>query len=242
VEQLTWLAVVRHGQSTGNVAAAEAEAHGAEVIDIAERDADVPLSATGREQASALRSVFDEIPPDHRPGIAVISSYLRARQTAETALAGLRVPILVDERLRDRELGVLDLLTTRGVEARLPDEARRRARLGKLYYRPPGGESWSDVLLRLRSLLGDLRAEHPDGRVVLFAHEATVLLIRYLVEGLDEEQLMTVARGVTIANCSISSWRRGDGVLRPETFNNVAHLPREGAPVTRQEDVHAEPA
>jgi probable phosphoglycerate mutase len=239
VEQLKWLAVVRHGQSTGNTAAAAAEAGRAEVIDIAERDADVPLSPTGREQAAALRNLFAGMLADHRPGIAVVSPYLRARQTAEAALAGLPVPVRIDERLRDRELGVLDLLTTHGVETRLPEEARRRARLGKLYYRPPGGESWSDVLLRLRSLLGEVRAEHPDGRVVLFAHEATVLLVRYLVEGLDEAELMTVARGAPIANCSISSWRRTEGLLRPETFNDVTHLPRQGAPVTRQEDVRA---
>jgi probable phosphoglycerate mutase len=235
VEQFKWLAVVRHGQSTGNITAAAAEGDGAEVIDIPERDADVPLSVTGREQAGALRGVFAEMPADLRPEVAVVSPYLRARQTAEAALEDLPVPLRVDERLRDRELGVLDLLTTRGVEARFPDEARRRARLGKFYYRPPGGESWADVLLRLRSLLSDLSAS----RVVLFAHEATVLLIRYLVEGLDEAALMEIARSTAVANCSLSSWRRRDGVLIPETFNDVSHLPAEGAPVTRQEDVHA---
>jgi broad specificity phosphatase PhoE len=239
VEQLSWLAIVRHGQSTGNVAASAAEEAGdVEVIDIPERDADVPLSDVGREQAEAVGSVLAGRPPD----VAVVSPYLRARQTAATALAGLPVEVCVDERLRDRELGVLDLLTARGVTARFPDEARRRARLGKFYYRPPGGESWADVLLRLRALLRELRADHPDGRVVLFAHEATVLLIRYLVEGLDEEALMAIARGTTIANCSISSWERADGVLSPERFNDVTHLHRDDAPVTRQEEVHAEPA
>jgi len=235
VEQFKWLAVVRHGQSTGNIAASAAERGGAEVIDIPERDADVPLSVAGREQAGALRGVFAGMLADLRPDVAVVSPYLRARQTAEAALADLPVPVMVDERLRDRELGVLDLLTSRGVQARFPDEARRRARLGKFYYRPPGGESWADVLLRLRSLIGELSA----ARVVLFAHEATVFLIRYLVEGLDEAALMEIAHRTTIANCSISSWRRTNGLLTPEAFNDVSHLPAEGAPVTRQEDVHA---
>jgi broad specificity phosphatase PhoE len=233
---LDWLAVVRHGESIGNAAAADAEAGGAEVIDIAERDADVPLSETGIEQATALGRAL----AGHPPGIAVVSPYLRTRQTAETALAGLDMPVWVDERLRDRELGVLDLLTSHGVAARLPGEAQRRARLGKFYYRPPGGESWADVLLRLRSLLRDVRADHPDGRVVLFAHEAIVFLIRYLVEGLDEAELMTIATRATIANCSISSWRRVDGRLEPEVFNDVAHLHRDDAPVTRQEEVSAD--
>lgn len=235
MRELEWLAVVRHGESTGNAAAAAAEAAGAEVIDIPERDADVPLSETGRDQAAVLARTL----ADQAPRVAVVSPYLRARQTAEIALAGLPVPVTVDERLRDRELGVLDLLTTRGVAARQPGEAQRRARLGKFYYRPPGGESWADVLLRLRSLLREVAADHPGGRVLLFAHEAVVLLVRYLVEELDEAQLMAIAKRVTIANCSISSWRRVDGVLRPERFNEVGHLGGD-APVTRQEEVHAD--
>ena len=241
MEKLQWLAVVRHGQSTGNVTAQAAETGGAEVIEIPERDADVPLSDLGREQAEAVGAFLGKLPDDERPTIAVVSPYLRTRQTAELALAGLDVPLVVDERLRDRELGILDLLTARGVQARLPDEARRRDRLGKFYYRPPGGESWADVLLRLRALLRELREDHPDGRVVLFAHEATVLLVRYLAEQLPEAELMAIAHRTTVANCSISSWRRDQGTLRAERFNTVEHLHREGTPPTKQEDVDAEP-
>jgi probable phosphoglycerate mutase len=238
-EQFAWLAVVRHGQSTGNVAAERAERAGAEVIEIAERDADVPLSDTGREQAEAVgKFLRGRVPPD----IAVVSPYLRARQTAEVALAGLDVPVLVDERLRDRELGVLDLLTNAGVHGRLPGEAERRAHLGKYYYRPPGGENWADVHLRLRSVLRELREDHPGGRVVLFAHEATVLLIRALAEGLTEPELMAIAHRTTIANCSISAWRGDGGDLVPELFNATDHLERHDAPATEQENVHAEPA
>jgi broad specificity phosphatase PhoE len=241
MEELQWLGVVRHGQSTGNVTAQEAETGGLEAIDIPERDADVPLSDTGRQQAEAVGRWLTDRKPGERPEIAVVSPYLRTRQTAELALAGTGIPAVVDERLRDRELGVLDLLTGRGVEARLPDEAARRKRLGKFYYRPPGGESWADVLLRLRALLRDLREDHPGGRVLLFGHEATVLLVRYLAEQLSEEELMTVARSNTIANTSISSWRRVGDKFEAEQFNVVEHLHREGATPTRQEDVNAEP-
>ena len=99
----------------------------------------------------------------------------------------------------------------------------------------------TDVLLRLRSLLRELREDHPGGRVVLFAHEATVLLVRYLAEQLSEAELMEIAHATTVANCSISAWRRHDGTMRAELFNEVAHLHREGAPATKQEDVDAEP-
>jgi probable phosphoglycerate mutase len=234
MEHLTWLGVIRHGQSTGNVTAQSAEEGGAEQIDIPERDADVPLSDLGREQA---RSAGALIRDTYRPDLVVISPYLRTRQTAEEAFGTSGIPQVVDERLRDRELGWLDLLTARGVLSRLPDEARRRERLGKFYYRPPGGESWADVLLRLRAVLREIREDHPGGRVLLVAHEATVLLVRYLVEGLSEAQLMEIAHRTAVANCSLSSWRRTGVLLEPELFNAVEHLERP----TKQEDVDAEP-
>jgi 2,3-bisphosphoglycerate-dependent phosphoglycerate mutase len=238
--ELQWLGVIRHGQSTGNVLAQQAETDGLEEIAIPERDADVPLSELGVSQAQAVGRWIAELPAGDRPQVAVVSPYLRTRQTAELALQGSGIPAVLDERLRDRELGVIDLLTARGVEARLPLEAARRRRLGKFYYRPPGGESWADVLLRLRSLLSDLRAAYPGGRVVLFGHEAVVLLVRYLVEGLDEPSLMDIARATALGNCSVSSWRSDGHRLRPERFNAVEHLHREGTPATRQEDVSAD--
>jgi probable phosphoglycerate mutase len=88
----------------------------------------------------------------------------------------------------------------------------------------------------------ELREDHPGGRVLLFAHEATVLLIRSLAEGLAEPELMSIARGTAIANCSISAWRNDGDSLVLELFNDVGHLDRHGAPATEQEDVHAEPA
>ena len=97
------------------------------------------------------------------------------------------------------------------------------------------------MLLRLRALLRELSEDRPDGRIVLFGHEATALLVRYLAERLSEADLMAVAHATSIANCSVSSWRRVDGELRPERFNYVDHLHREGAAPTRQESVNAEP-
>ncbi|GAB7047010.1 histidine phosphatase family protein [Catenuloplanes indicus] len=242
MDELSWLAVVRHGESTGNVAAARAEQSGEEVIDIPERDADVPLSPTGREQAAAVNQWLTGLPADERPTVAVISPYLRARQTAEHALDAIDARTWVDERLRDRELGVLDLLTGKGVRARHPEEAERRARLGKFYYRPPGGESWADVTLRLRSLLGDLRRDHAGDRVILFAHEAIVYLLRYLIEEIAEPDLVKLARDGEVGNCSITSWVTGDdGRLALADFAVVHHLHREGATPTSEEGVDAEP-
>jgi broad specificity phosphatase PhoE len=241
---VTELIAVRHGESVGNVAREAAEAEQAEIITIDRRDADVPLSPRGRDQAEAVGRWLAGRGTE-RPVDAVWSSpYVRARETAEIALAtaGLAPPIRIDERLRDRELGVLDLLTSRGVAARFPDEAVRRRWLGKLYYRPPGGESWADVALRLRSFLGELTADAPP-TVLVFAHDAVIMLIRYVLEGLDEEQLMTLARAETVANGSLTRIVRSGDRWEAVGFNEQEHLVAAGAPPTRHEgetdDAHA---
>lgn len=238
-----WL--VRHAQSTGNVAREAAETNGAELLDLAERDADVPLSDLGEQQAKALGQWMAGLPPEEQPTLALSSPYRRALDTAVAVLAALdHVPLRVDERLRDRELGVLDLHTVAGILARHPDEAARRRHLGKFYYRAPGGESWADVALRLRSVLGDPMLDLDGGRIVWFTHEAPILLTRYILEQLSEEELMAVARSATVANCSLTRFECDPDAagLRLLAFNVTPLLPAQGTRPTTESRVRTDPA
>lgn len=230
------LVLVRHGESMGNVAAAAAHEADAEVIEVGERDADVPLSDLGRDQARALGRGIADLLADGRPTLVWSSTYVRARQTAEIALAaaGEDRRVALDERLRDRELGVLDLLTTRGVQARFPLEAERRRWLGKFYHRPPGGESWADVVLRVRSFVRDLDAV-PDGtRALVVCHDALVLSFRYVCEALTEAEVLDVGASTPVLNVSITQLvREPDLTWSLARFNDVGHLEASDVPVTR---------
>lgn len=219
------LILVRHGESEGNTAAAAAEASGALRIDVPARDPDVELSPLGREQAEALGRRLATFRGDDRPSIAWVSTYRRARETAELALAAgsLDVPSRADERLRDRELGILDTLTSVGVERLYPEEAARRRFLGKYYYRPPGGESWADVALRVRFVLADLEATE-TGTVLVVTHDAVVQLFRSVCERIDERDLLELARRNPVPNTGVTRLvREGDG-WRAVEVNDVRHL------------------
>ena len=106
--------IVRHGESAGNVARDAAYAAGAATIDLAMRDVDVPLSATGEKQATALGRWFAAMAPTAKPCVVLVSPYLRARHTASLidAAGGIAPAALTiaDERLREKEFGVLDRL------------------------------------------------------------------------------------------------------------------------------------
>jgi broad specificity phosphatase PhoE len=233
---VTELVLVRHGESVGNLAATAAQEQGAEVLHLDLRDADVPLSPAGEQQAASLGVPFEALLGDGQPSRVWASPYHRAVQTAEIALAsaGRQADILLDERLRDRELGVLDLLTWRGVQARFPFEADRRRWLGKFYHRPAGGESWADVALRLRSFLRDALGDPDATRLLLFSHDAVIELLRYVCEGMTEAQVLELAAAHPVRNASVTRLQRdGAGPWRAVTYNDVEHLQETGAPITQ---------
>lgn len=232
-----WLA--RHGESEANIAADRAESMGAEVIEVTHRDADVRLSAVGAEQARALGGWLARNPA---PDTVWSSPYLRAVQTAQIAL-GRTDGITLDERLRDRELGILDALTSRGVEARYPVEAARRRWVGKYFYRPPGGESWADVALRLRSVLADLDARFEGQRVLIVAHHAVIRLVAHVCLGWTEQEVLDHDLTTPIPNASVTRLLHGDHGWELVDFASSEHLVAEGAPVTehagdKDADVH----
>lgn len=238
---LTNLWLVRHGESIGNVTATRAESAGLRTIPLDMRDADVPLSPTGVDQSRALGAWLAE----HRDAIDLcwVSPYLRARQTLQIAAEtdGTALSAMIDERLRDRELGILDLLTAKGVAALHPEEAERRRRLGKFLYRPVGGESWADVALRLRSFLADALPQSATSGIIV-AHEAVVMLLLYLLLPLDEAALLEFAATHAVGNASVTRVVREGARWELLEFSGVEHLQHQGAPVTLHPgDPHVRP-
>jgi broad specificity phosphatase PhoE len=228
------LVLVRHGHSTANAADAAAREAGAEELELEERDADVELSATGQEQVRALARWVASLEESDRPTLAVTSPYLRAAQTAEGALAGVDVQLLVDERLRERDMGVLDGLTWAGVRARHPDEAERRDKLGKFWFQPPSGESWADVALRVRSFLDELRHGYDGERVWLFSHQAVIMSFRYVLEDLSEHDVLRLDHEERVSNASVTRYRRKGAYFEVDTVADTGPVEESGAEVTQQ--------
>ena len=242
------LLIVRHGESTGNVARQAAMDAGLSEINIDHRDIDVPLSPLGKDQATALGRWFARNGAA-LPEIVLASPYIRAHDTARLIAehGGFSdAEFVLDERLREKEFGILDRLTTAGIEKRFPDQVRFRSHLGKFYHRPPAGESWCDVVLRLRSLMDTVSVHYAGQDVLIVSHQVVVLCLRYLLERLSEEQILAIDHQGDVANCSITEYRfdqtagkRGDLVL--ERYNFVAPLEQDGTEVTAEpslSDVH----
>lgn len=239
--------IVRHGQSAGNVARDEAEAASALRIQLTGRDVDVPLSALGEDQAQALGRWFAQGHEHGRPEVLLASPYRRAIQTAQFfRAAGGCDPdeaVCIDERLREKEFGIFDGLTTAGIKEFLPEQAEFRRLLGKFYHRSPGGESWADVILRLRSVLDMISLHHAGQRVMIVAHQVVVLCLRYIIENMDEAGILAIDREGDVANCSVTEYRYDEtagksGALVLQRYNATAPVSADATAVTSAVDRH----
>ena len=246
-----YLWIVRHGESAGNVARFEAEQTGKHYIDIYHRDVDIPLSPLGERQAAALGKWFATLGENQRPTVVLISPYKRATETARIMMeyAGIDredVSYRSDERLREKEFGIFDRMTKVGVQNVYPEQAEARTVLGKFYYRPPGGESWCDVILRLRSVVDTISREYRRERVLIVAHQVVVNCFRYLFERMDEELILSEDRRQDIANCSVTAYEFDpylgkNGKLALRMYNYVTPLEQAGEPITTRKDIPVAP-
>jgi broad specificity phosphatase PhoE len=231
--QIVW---IRHGESVGNIEARRAGEAGDARLNLEFRDADTPLSDVGERQAAAVGAWWRDLPSEQRPDVVLSSPYRRALDTARAAVAaaGWELEVRTDERLRERDLGAFDGLTGSGIRELYESEAQRRERTGKLYYRPPGGESWCDVALRVRSLFTTWQQELTGRRVAVFSHQAVIMCARMVIEHLGESELLDIDRGEPLVNCSLTTYESTRGRLVLVRANDTAAVDRQDEPVTKE--------
>jgi broad specificity phosphatase PhoE len=147
---VTTLLLVRHGETDWN---AEGRLQG---------HTDRPLSEFGRRQAERLAS---ELAAEELDAIYA-SDLARARETAEIVGGHLRLPVVLDPDLREKDWGTWEGLTSMqrvGVEL--------------------VGESTEDHSRRMLRALGRVAGKHPSGRVLVVTHGGSMRRVQVEVLG-----------------------------------------------------------
>lgn len=131
---------------------------------------DGELSERGREGARALGERRRD------DGIAAVyaSDLGRAVETAEIAFADSDIPIHYDPRLRECNYGELNGMPRERLEGEIA------AHVDEPW---PGGESYRDVVERMRDFLDDLPLELDGARILLIAHAAPRWALDHLLAG-----------------------------------------------------------
>jgi broad specificity phosphatase PhoE len=174
---------------------------------------DVPLNTEGREQARKLALRLSVKPITH-----VYSSTLSRAADTGRAIAAMRgVPFVLDERLREYNMGDWQGKTGDEINASL-DGFKTQNRPDEI----PGGETAQQIHDRAGAFITDLIASHGDGggRIVVVSHGGTLgaLLGSILRMPVRRRQPFTFGNvSLTEAIWSESHWR-----LR--TLNDQQHL------------------
>jgi broad specificity phosphatase PhoE len=133
----------------------------------------VGLTDRGRRQA---RAAGEWIHRRYAPYTTVTSPFTRARQTTEILAGVLAVPTVVEEDLRERDYGAL---AGQAYASPRPGYDRERYWL----WRPEGGETLQEVLVRVGAVLDRVAGGAPDADVVVVSHGAVMMAAQRHVSG-----------------------------------------------------------
>jgi probable phosphoglycerate mutase len=176
---------------------------------------DVPLNATGREQAARLAA---RLAGDRHD--ALFSSDLqRARQTAEPLAAAWSATAVPVPGLREQSFGVLEGLDVPTIQARHPDLWARWCE-HRADYALPGGESQRAFHDRVLRAVRELAAAMAGRRVAVVTHGGVLDMLWRSANGLPLDGY----RACAIPNTGLNRLRWADGTLHVEQWADDAHL------------------
>lgn len=145
------LLLVRHGESIGN---REGRMQG---------QMDSPLSDTGRKQASMLAR---RLAREWMEIAAIYASDLqRASETAEILAASLALPVVLDPRLREYDIGIFNGVIWREVEFLYP-EIWHEFHHSPEWLQVPEAETNEAFHARLSAAVADIRDRHESGETI----------------------------------------------------------------------------
>ena len=195
--------MVRHGESEANKAR------------VFSRHSDHGLTELGRRQAEAVGQRLK----GEAVRRVVTSDLRRAQETADLIGAALGVPVESDARLREMHYGEWDGKTQEEIVEE-DEEAWQGLIKPSADFRPPGGESLSEVRERVHAAYLELVAMHPDEEAVLVTHGNAIGM---LLSALLDLSYASSWR-FRLDNTGVSVIRDFDGTPVLESVNGTAHL------------------
>ena len=140
------------------------------------------LSSVGQVQIQALGQWMKNAPFDH----IYSSDSLRAKQTAEAITQFSGHELKIDLRLREKNLGVFEGLTSEEARERHPEVFRLFKTAGSKYVIDEG-ESTQQLQDRALEIVEEIRIKHPEERLLLVTHGGFIRVVMKHSLGLSLE-------------------------------------------------------
>ena len=149
------------------------------------------LDELGRSQARAAAAVLAGV----RPHLVLSSDLSRARDTADVLAGACGLPVVLDERLRELDLGSWQGLTSEEARAQHPEE--HAAWLDGIDVPRGGGETYAQAGARAAAAVLSVDLP-PDGTLIAVTHGGTARAAVAALLDLPDEHAWRVA---ALGNC-----------------------------------------
>ena len=203
----TRLFLIRHGQSAGN-AQGRFGGHSA-----------TPLSELGFEQA---RVTAEALAKENINAI-YSSDLLRAVQTSEPLSKLTGIPVITKPEFRERNVGVLEGLTFDESKQEYPDDYYALVNRN-VHHVITKGESYSDLLNRIKGELRSIIRKHRGERIAIFTHTGALCFMTLHLLGAIHRGTKQTPWIIT-SNCGINRFEiRGPRNIRVLALNDTRHL------------------
>jgi len=141
------------------------------------RHDDQPISTLGRKQASKIQKYFHK----HSIKSIYISEYIRTYQTARPLAKKLKIAPIVDYRLNEIDIGVIDNLSDDEIRDKYP-EVWNASQDWNRDFRWPEGETGLEAQERIVSFINE--QINQEGSILIVAHDGIIRLLICYVLGL----------------------------------------------------------
>jgi len=159
---MTKVYLIRHGKTQWNLESRYQGANG-----------DSPLLKDSYREIELLASSLQRIPFEH----AYTSPLKRARVTAQALLNHLNpeIPLTIDSRLKEFNLGKMEGMHFEDVAAKWPEVLKNfRHHPNKYDESLVEGESFLEVIARFRAAIEEYCRQYPNGNILVISHGAAL--------------------------------------------------------------------
>jgi len=201
----TTMYLIRHGATAHNVS---------RPVKLQGNGINGPLNETGQQQAADLGQFFA-----NRPLAAVYASpMLRAQQTAGAIASQRGLEVQAVAPLHEVDVGSWEGMTWPEIMEAEPTAYEKFMTDPNFPYRD--GESFADVLARVKEPLNELLTRHVGESFAVVAHNVVnrVYIAELLGRGLEN------SRKIRQMNCCVNVIRAKDGAAELVTMNSLFHL------------------
>ena len=204
-EAPTWIYFVRHGETPLTPDRKFSGSGGG----------DPALTEVGEKQAQEVAAEIAKINPE----ILISSPMQRAQQTAQAISVATGLSIVSDEKWTEMSFGYWDGLSFDEVREQYPDELQ--GWLNSAAYRPAGGESYEEAMVRVEESLEDLVEKYPGKKICIVSHNGVIKVAALLALGAQVDNVFHIDAG-PCSITSISIWP-SDGLRALRSLNERGH-------------------